>query len=87
MFKKCSGRFFKHVVGNILKVQIKVTSFINITAHENISENTLNLFSYLDVYFTKLHFGNFIWSTTHNVLCITIHREWDNLTDILLIAK
>ena len=34
--------------------------------------------------FTKLKLGHLSRCTTHQILCITIHWEWNDFTDVLL---
>ena len=46
------------------------------TINREINLPIMKLLSYFNVHFPKLHFRNFIWCSAHNILCITIHREW-----------
>ena len=49
--------------------------------------NRLSLLSDLDVCLTELLLCNFARSAAEEILCITVHRECDNFSDVLLTSE
>ena len=49
--------------------------------------NKLSLLSDLDVCLTELLLCNFARSAAEEILCITVHRECDDFSDVLLAAE
>ena len=49
-----------------------------------LEKRKLLLAAQLDVYFTQLLLGHLVGSAHEQILCVGVHREGDNLADILL---
>lgn len=45
-----------------------------------------SLISNLNMHFTQLLLGDFVWCTAHQILCVSVHRECDDFTDIIFVA-